>query len=187
MDDYSHIGYHRGDWFKWFGLAFLLMFAAACVIALFSRHGMHDASGNTTIPPDWPQLGYTVDSAATDLHFDPDIRSLLGAGEYVAQHTSKTGSLSNSQPVVWQIHFNHPDPPEQFLAATDQALQAAGWTSKGGRTMEHFAQTGLLDNNWEDPSGSYTLQLRYWNNPSQSYGKAQTAQHWHVMISEKKH
>jgi hypothetical protein len=187
MDDYSHIGYHRGDWFKWFGLAFLVLFVAACLIALFSRMGMRDAAGNTTIPPDWPQLGYVVDSAAVDLHFDPDIRSLLGAGEVVAQRTSKTGSLRDNTPIVWQIMFNHPDPPEQLLAATDQQLQAAGWTSYGGRSMEHFAQTGLLDHNWVDPSGKYTLQMRYWSKPPKSYGRAQAPQHWHVMIMEKKY
>ncbi len=182
MDDFSHIGYHRGDWFKWFGIAALVLLLAAVVLALVSRIGMHDSSGNTGIPPDWPQLGYTVDSAATDLHFDPDIRSVGGAVLKIGQQTSKTAAIRNSEPVLWQIHFNHPDPPEQLLQSTDGHLSAAGWKSKGGRTMEHFAQTGLLDMSWGDPSGDYVLQLRYWDKPPLKYGNASQAQHWHVMI-----
>ena len=184
MDDFSHVGYHRGDWFKWVGFTLLLMAAAAAVIALFSRIGMHDRSGNTTLPPDWPRLGYTVDSRATDVHFDPDIRSILGAGRLVVEKTGKTSPHMDSLPEYWHIHFNHPDQPDQLLAATDQQLQAAGWVNRGGRTMEFFPQTGLLDTTWEDPSGKYKLMLRYWSKPPRKYGSATNQQHWHVTISE---
>lgn len=182
MDDFSHVGYHRGNWFRYFLLAAMLLVAAAGVMALVSRIGMKDLAGNTNIPPDWPQLGYSVDSAATDLHFDPDIRTMGGSILKIGQKTSKSASVRNSEPVVWQIHFNHPHPPELLLTKTDLQLTAAGWASKGGRTMEHFAQTGLLDMSWEDPSGDYVLMLRYWDKPPGSYGKASQPQHWHVMI-----
>ena len=182
MDDYSHIGYHRGDWFKWFGLTALLLFAVAFLIAMFSRIGMKTAAGETTVPPNWPKLGYVVDSSATDIHFDPDIRSIKGAVLKVGEHTSKTGG--RHEETLWQIHFNHPDPPEQLLQVTDQQLTAAGWKARGGRTIEHFAMTGLLDNSWEDPSGDYRLMLRYWSKPPGQYGNAAQPQHWHVTIQK---
>lgn len=187
MEDFSHVGYHRGDWFKWFGIAAICLVLVAGAIALFSRIGMTDGAGNTTLPPDWPQLGYTVDDDATDLHFDPDIRTLGGAVLKVGQKTSKSADMRNSEPVAWQIHFNHPDPPEQLLKATDQTLQSAGWKAKGGRTMEHFAQTGLLDLSWHDPSGEYVLMLRYWDKPPLKYGNAAQPQHWHVMIRRERY
>ncbi|MCB1217538.1 hypothetical protein KDL44_09095 [bacterium] len=182
MEDYSHVGYHRGDAFKWVGITLLILAVAAVLIALFSRVGMKTAGGDTNVPPDWPQLGYVVDSAATDVSFSPDIRTIGGAAMKVAEHTGKTGA--RREETLWQIMFNHPDPPEQLLKATDQQLTAAGWKSRGGRSMEHFAMTGLLDESWEDPSGEYKLLLRYWSRPPGSYGNASQPQHWHVMISK---
>ena len=34
MDDFSHIGYHRGDWFRWLGICILLLLIAAAGIIL---------------------------------------------------------------------------------------------------------------------------------------------------------
>ncbi|MEZ5338223.1 MAG: hypothetical protein R3F46_08135 [bacterium] len=181
MEDYSHIGYHRGDAFKWVGITLLIMAVAAVLIALFSRVGMKTSAGETKVPPNWPQLGYVVDSAATDLHFDPDIRTIGGAAMKVAEHTGKSGGRREEN--YWRIMFNHPDPPEQLIKATDQQLTAAGWKSLGGRPMDYLPQTGIVDMSWEDPSGDFKLMLRYWSSPTFSFGKPSQPQHWHVTIS----